>query len=398
MKASISSAKKFSAVFLAALLVILTAVPALAGIIDPCKTPSVTVERHSRAEISKRLHQTVFYTGNPYETAPNFNAPYSAGKINKATLDSACDVLSTFRYVAGLNSVSIDDSCQQLSQAAAVVNYCDESAWISHYPQRPTGMGDALYDLGAKGAASSNLAAGYADINSAIMSWMDDTDSSNIIHLGHRRWCLSPVMQYTGFGIADNIYSMYALDSSYNSNVDGIAWPAQDMPIEMWYDGAWSFSTYSFLPSDTTVTLKRARDGKTWTFSSSKADGFFNLSNGSYGYMSCAIFMPDDLSVEQNDSFTVTLRASGWNKPVSYNVGFFSAYGSEYGIKGDLDKDGKVTVSDARSALRIAVSLDPSSSEAVAIGDMNGNNAIDVSDARMILRTAVGLEDLIYTD
>ena len=60
-------------------------------------------------------------------------------------------------------------------------------------------------------------------------------------------------------------------------------------------------------------------------------------------------------------------------------------------IKGDLDGDGVITVSDALAALRIAAKLMDETNDAIAIGDMDSDGTITVADALKILRISVGL-------
>ncbi len=62
-------------------------------------------------------------------------------------------------------------------------------------------------------------------------------------------------------------------------------------------------------------------------------------------------------------------------------------------LLGDLDNDGNITASDARTALRLAVGLDKSTEDLVRIGDVDGNGAVNAADARLILRAGVKLED-----
>ena len=62
--------------------------------------------------------------------------------------------------------------------------------------------------------------------------------------------------------------------------------------------------------------------------------------------------------------------------------------------RGDADGDDKITANDARTALRVAVSLDTVSDETKTLIDIDGNGEISAGDARSILRAAVGLESL----
>ncbi len=61
-------------------------------------------------------------------------------------------------------------------------------------------------------------------------------------------------------------------------------------------------------------------------------------------------------------------------------------------LYGDLDGNGKVTSADARSALRIAVDLDPATEAARRRADVDGKDGVTAADARLILRFAVALE------
>lgn len=58
---------------------------------------------------------------------------------------------------------------------------------------------------------------------------------------------------------------------------------------------------------------------------------------------------------------------------------------------GDIDCTGKVTASDARTALRISVELEKQENYPYILGDMNYDGKITASDAREILRVSVGL-------
>ena len=62
--------------------------------------------------------------------------------------------------------------------------------------------------------------------------------------------------------------------------------------------------------------------------------------------------------------------------------------GSTY-KKGDINKDGKVTVMDVRYGLK-ALTKGTITEEEIKIGDVNGDNKFSVMDARKILRYIVG--------
>ena len=60
-------------------------------------------------------------------------------------------------------------------------------------------------------------------------------------------------------------------------------------------------------------------------------------------------------------------------------------------LPGDVDRDGKLTATDARLVLRIAVGLERADSETFRIADFNGDGKVTADDARSVLRKAVGL-------
>ena len=74
---------------------------------------------------------------------------------------------------------------------------------MEHKPKKPAGVSQEFYQLAYEGTSSSNLGQGYRNLSTAITDgWIDDGDTSNIDRIGHRRWCLDPRMQATGFGHA----------------------------------------------------------------------------------------------------------------------------------------------------------------------------------------------------
>ena len=64
-------------------------------------------------------------------------------------------------------------------------------------------------------------------------------------------------------------------------------------------------------------------------------------------------------------------------------------------IRGDLDKDGEITVADALAALRIAARISDKTEEAILIGDADGDGEISVADALAILRVAAKISTSI---
>ena len=78
---------------------------------------------------------------------------------------------------------------------------------------------------------------------------------------------------------------------------------------------------------------------------------------------------------------------------VDEDVVLYAHYDGSTFMKGDLDKDGEISVGDALIALRIAARLQAATDEDVLIGDVDGDDEITVGDALKILRVAARLDD-----
>lgn len=296
----------------------------------------INVAYHTQEEIRNFCNENgvTLRDALTYAQEPVVSGDYSAGKLSDETLDSAVKMLNCVRYIAGISyNVKVTDSYNSLAQTATLVNYVNNI--LSHYPAKPADMDESLYELGVEGASSSNIARASwkgCSMNWTIVdSWMEDGDDYNIDRVGHRRWLINPKMKYTGFGAVSGnrgTYSaVYAFDTKNSKAAEyGVAWPAQNMPVE--YFGAgfpWSVSMGSTVDiSSVKVKLTRESDNKTWNFSSSEADGYFNVNNDGYGQKGCIIFRPDtDEDYEAGDVYNVSITGLGDGKDVSYSVNFF---------------------------------------------------------------------------
>lgn len=272
-----------------------------------------------------------------YATQPLTTAPYATGSLTNETLQKALDMVNLVRYVAGYDAnVKLDmDYCQKAQTGALVLASINE---LTHYPSCPAGMSDELYQIGYNSTSSSNLAMGYGSLGHSILGYMDDTDYSNIDRVGHRRWLLNPQMGKIGFGIVGRYSDTYVFDWSGTTKYtyDVICWPASQMPVELFYGyEAWSVNlgeNFGIPDINTvTVTLKRTRDGQTWTFDKNNRDvsgRYFNVENGGYGIPKCIIFRPENLMIAEGDVFQVTIHGltdpAGNQTSYSYKVTFFS--------------------------------------------------------------------------
>lgn len=163
----------------------------------------------------------------------------------KERRDATLHRLMAYRYLCHVphEGMLLVETWNDLCTAAAEVVH--QNGELSHTPPQPPGMSDERYRQGARGAGSSNLAGGGGMVR-AIDSYMDDSDPSNINRVGHRRWCLNPVLKKTGFGESGGYSAMWSFDSSGKRprDVDIVMYPPPGfVPID--YFGArhaWSIA------------------------------------------------------------------------------------------------------------------------------------------------------------
>lgn len=131
--------------------------------------------------------------------------------------------------------------------------------------------------------------------------------------------------------------------------------------------------------------------------------GFFSDGTGTKEDIHlCDITFTEGQSESESTSlqFTYSLSSDKYTIPGSIR---FSLQNGEYTeenapiayYSGDIDFDGKVTASDARTILRSSVGLDDIKIAAFPYADTDFNGVITAADARTVLRTSVGLEEEI---
>lgn len=325
---------------------------------------SLDAEYHTQGEIRSFMAKHPFANAPAdYETVPSVEAPYSAGSLTAETLEAALNALNFVRYTAGLNAdVTLNDSYIEKAQTGTLVNAANDE--MSHFPAKPAGMDDSLYELGYSGTSSSNLAWGYSTLVDALLyGWMSDADASNIDRVGHRRWVLNPAMKETGFGQVNSFTAMYALDFGGPDDPMKVAWPAQNTPVEYFLpEDPWSISLgYEVAENEVDVVLVRVRDMKIWYLNYQKPNkeiyGYFKVDNGGYGQPGCIIFRPNDIDeYSDQDRYKVTVSVKG-ETVAEYFVNFFQLYFNDvknskawysqtvYDIAGTMNANGKPLMS-----------------------------------------------------
>lgn len=267
-----------------------------------------------------------------YAKAYSLDAPnYVLGRPTDETEQKALNLLNLYRYVAGLPSdVEIKEDCVQLAQAGMLANAANGK--LTHYPEKPKGMSDELYQQCYNGANQSNIAWNIGSLALSIQNgWMDDSDRSNIMRMGHRRWILNPPMKYTGFGVVGAYTSMYSFDKNRTGQFadEYIAWPAPHTPLELFSGSVFSFSLgkdYDTpVAENVTVTVSSETLGKSWTVNNSNPEMGFYVNTDGYGINRCVIFKVADFT--QDDIITVHidgLTKNGVAAPIDYTAELFS--------------------------------------------------------------------------
>lgn len=298
------------------------------------------LKKLSAEEISSLLDNApLTLSSDVFDVTPSVNAPYATGTVKTNALQAAVNRLNAMRRIAGLPDVTLDAALSQNAQYGAVLTAHNNK--LDHYPSRPADMDESFYSQAKSATSSSNLSAGR-NLPGAVDAFMDDSDSSNISLVGHRRWQLNPSLGKVGFGFAvsGSGYGGYVVEKVFDKSgtvgdYDFISWPASgNFPEEIFASRtAWSISLNPQLyatpsKSSVTVTLTRDSDGKTWNFSSGSADGFFNVDTGGYGVSNCIIFRPTGVS-DYEGSYTVKVQGLKTKNGMAvadftYQVDFFS--------------------------------------------------------------------------
>lgn len=240
---------------------------------------------------------------------PKLTLPYRPGQLSEAYTQHSLQAIYYVRAVAGLtNTLKVTTPYMEEAQAAAFVLALNNTG-LSHEPVKPPHLSSSFYEKAYNGASTSNIAYGYHDIASSIYyGYMMDSDPINRKDVGHRRWLICPCLSTVGFGEAktdtifdeERTYNAIKLFDHYvvppvNRDVKHVTWPAEGaFPMDLFVPNQvhealpWSVGLspeFYRTPqrSQVVVQLKRVRDGKQWTFSANRSDGFFNVEASSYG-------------------------------------------------------------------------------------------------------------------
>ena len=293
---------------------------------------------------------------SPYAEEPDPIGCTRTGSLTEAAQQEALDYLNFLRWIAGLKPVTRSPIYSLRSQNAALLLAANDE--ISHSPDQPEQMDDALYESALLGTSLGNLAKFNWMRPEILLDGVEyfarDDGSMNLSVLGHRRWLLNPAMAETGFGLANaasgmSYVVMYAVDEgSASIPWDRVCWPAEGaFPVELMRSQiAWSVSLndeiYDLSASTPVIELVEAVSGAHFAFdlASASGDGFCYLSTEACGSGSCLIFRPDLSGAGldeylQNQVWDVRIGGlKGWDgsdKSIEYRVEMVSLYPQDPG-------------------------------------------------------------------
>lgn len=132
--------------------------------------------------------------------------------------------------------------------------------------------------------------------------------------------------------------------SILNTEYKGVAWSAQQMPVDFFNTRCgWSISFGRTVSQNTDVILTRKNDGKVWNFSNSQSDGQFLVENSYYGQKGCVIFQHDNIkSYKNGDVFNVYIEENG-TVIADYDVNFFNLNKSSDNVGSPMTRITKLT-------------------------------------------------------
>jgi hypothetical protein len=245
--------------------------------------------------------------------------------------------LNAYRFLCGLPAnVTLDPD--QTFYAEAAAKLLKAVGKLDHTPANP-GVPDQEYKDGYNGTSHSNIfqASDSPPLASSVDAYMDDSDPGNIDRIGHRRWCLNPAMQTTGFGKYQQFSDMWSMDGRRpnSSEWEIVAYPARGyMPTEYFSaHHAWSLilNGRKLKPPGSDVDIAiRPLDDALHPGSPLELD-FEAVETGGYGGGPAIIFRPKSLDASPGHRYGVEIKgvSTAAGKPITirYMVEFVDLSG-----------------------------------------------------------------------
>lgn len=243
--------------------------------------------------------------------------------------------LMQYRYLSNVpyENLALDPVyCAHDEAASAILTAIGK---LDHTPANP-GWPNDKYKFAYEGTSHSNLYEGGSGPNTcrdSVNGYMDDSDTSNIDRVGHRRWCLNPAMGKVGFASSGRFSAMWSMDSSRRPvpDYDYVAYPAPGMFPSNYFRAsrAWSISLNPAKyaaprESDVKVTLTPVEVNVLQN--SLKPAGkplemkYFHIDLGGYGINNCIIFQPSGLATNDGNAYLVEISGVKANRAQASNI------------------------------------------------------------------------------
>ena len=117
--------------------------------IDSLPQP-VSLEHHTENEIIAKAKELNidFSTKDAFEENYNISEDgYVAGRLTNDTQQASLNILNLYRYVAGLPyDIQLKEEYIEAAQTGALLNAAIDE--MTHYPNKPEGMSDEMYEIG----------------------------------------------------------------------------------------------------------------------------------------------------------------------------------------------------------------------------------------------------------
>lgn len=224
-------------------------------------------QKHSKEDIIgkyKTAKSAFNYKTGVFELEPNYaSAPYVAGSLKAGVKQDTLNQLNFYRWLTGLNEVSINTQYMDRSQKGAVI--LARLNELTHWPSKPSDMDDKWYNEAYAGVNagydySGNVSYGVRMDKSPLEFILDTNNVEK--NVGHRSSMLDPRSNKTSFGYCNNYaaISMYTTSEDLGNDDIWYSWPSPGyFPIEnMDISMMWSIqldNDYSFYPGGNGLSL-----------------------------------------------------------------------------------------------------------------------------------------------
>ncbi len=268
---------------------------------------------------------------------------HEGGNDSAKDRDEAVRLLMQYRYLSYVpyEGLSLDPVyCAHNEAAAGILSAIGK---LSHTPPNPGWPADR-YKFAFEGTSHSNVYMSGGNPAAlcvqSVNAYMEDSDSSNIDRLGHRRWCLNPRMGKVGFASFKGYSSMWSFDGSRaeTPDFDFISYPAAGYYPSTHFGtrNAWSVTVNEgkyARPSDksvkVSVTPVKVQVTQNTIMPTGKALEFdYNGVNlAGFGISNCIIFRPVGVKTNPGTAYLVEITGlqarDGKPATIKYVVEFF---------------------------------------------------------------------------